>query len=194
MIDVIDYGGGNIGSVLRCLDRLEIPCRRANAKNPPSGKNPMLLPGVGAFGAVMERLQQGHMASQIQELVASGLPYLGICVGLQVLMASSEESPGIAGLALIPGHVVRFQAEKVPQIGWNAITPVCDPDAPSGYVYYVNSYYAVPGRSEMVLYQSDYNGLFCGAIQCKNITAFQFHPEKSGAFGQQLLKRWYDAL
>jgi imidazole glycerol-phosphate synthase subunit HisH len=189
MIDVIDYGGGNLGSVTRCLDRLEADYRITSTDNPPQGKNPLLFPGVGAFGAAMANLNQSGMADRIRTLVKEGTPYLGICIGLQVLFDSSEEAPGIQGLGLLPGKVVQFTQGKVPQVGWNWVE-TRQPDWPSGYVYFVNSYYPQPEAMSATLYQADYFGAFTAAVRQDNITAFQFHPEKSDAFGQSLIERW----
>lgn len=194
MIDVIDYGGGNIGSVLRCLERLDIAYQKVDAQTLPTGKNPLLLPGVGAFGATMTNLRKGGLADCVVDWVRQGVPYLGICVGLQVLLNSSEESPEAQGLGLIPGTVVKLKAPKVPQIGWNALYSPQEDGSQKGYVYFVNSYVAQPQDPRVVLYQADYEGPFCAAIQHQNITAYQFHPEKSGAFGHQLLRSWFDAL
>lgn len=189
MIEVIDYGGGNIGSMSRCLDRLGASWRMADAENPPSGEHPLLFPGVGAFGAAMANLKQSGLAERLRGLLRDGTPYLGVCIGLQVLFESSEEAPGVEGLGVIPGQVVRFRAKKTPQIGWNWITPV-QTDWEGQYVYFVNSYYPEPTEADCVLYRADYEGAFTAAIQRNNLTAFQFHPEKSGLWGQQLIERW----
>ena len=185
MLEVVDYGGGNLGSLQRCLQRLELAYRLTDA---PSGEVPLVLPGVGAFGAVARGLAEGGLDARVKAVVKEGVPFLGICVGLQILLDSSQESPAVTGLGLIPGEVVRFQARKVPQIGWNKVT---SPQGwPEGFVYFVNSYYAVPTRYEDVLYEADYEGRFCAAVRRDNLCAFQFHPEKSGEFGHQLLLRW----
>jgi len=188
-IDLVDIGGGNIGSVRRCLQRLEVPFRNVAVENPPDGSRPLVVPGVGAFGAVMNHLRTIQFDQIICQLVRAGTPYLGICIGMQILFDSSDESPGVPGLSLVQGKVVRFNAPKVPQIGWNLISSK-DPAWEPGYVYFVNSYYPQPVDDAVMLYQSDYGAPFCAAIKCDNITAFQFHPEKSGQFGQQLLERW----
>ncbi len=198
MIDVIDYGGGNLGSVLHCLQRLDVPYQRVSGKQLPSGKNPLLFPGVGGFGAVMSQLNQSGLTARIRHLVQEKTPYLGICIGLQVLFEGSEESPGVSGLGLIPGQVVKFRQDntpqpKVPQIGWNWVEAL-QPGWESGYVYFVNSYYPQPTESDCALYQASYSGEFTAAIQQGHMTAFQFHPEKSGLFGQSLIKRWRDAV
>ncbi len=193
MIEVIDYGGGNLGSIQRCLERLEQPYQMVNADSLPTGNNPMIFPGVGAFGAAMANLSKNGLGSRIQQLVQDEVPYLGICIGLQVLFEESEEAPGVSGLNLLSGKIVRFKAQKVPQIGWNAIRkPAIDP--PLGHVYFVNSYFPQPESTADVLYESDYEGLFCAAVKHKNMTAFQFHPEKSGAFGHQLMCEWFEDL
>lgn len=191
MIDVIDYGGGNLGSVLRCLERLEAPYRIAGADAPPGGENPLLFPGVGAFGAAMANLNRSNLAARLRKLVKEGTPYLGICIGLQVLFDDSEEAPGVNGLGLLPGRVVKFRQGKVPQIGWNWIESG-RPGWEDGHVYFVNSYFPRPEHADAVLYEADYHGRFAAAVQKENITAFQFHPEKSGEFGQTLIRRWLD--
>lgn len=191
MIDVIDYGGGNLGSVTRCLERLGAEFRVAGESTPPSGDNPLLFPGVGAFGAAMNNLVRGGLASRLRKLVNDGTPYLGICIGLQVLFEDSEEAPGVNGLGLLPGRVVKFRQGKVPQIGWNWIE-ARQPGWPDGHVYFVNSYYPRPAQPDAVLYEADYHGKFAAAVQKDNITAFQFHPEKSGDFGQRLIAGWLD--
>lgn len=195
VVEVIDYGGGNLGSLLRAFDRLQVPYVRCagNANNSfPSGKAPLVLPGVGAFGALMRQLKNRELTEPIQTVIRQGLPFLGVCVGLQVLFEGSEESPGEAGLAILPGAIKRFTAGKVPQIGWNWVESK-QQHWPNGYVYYVNSYYApLDVTRESVLFSSEYEQqAFCGAVHQANVTAFQFHPEKSGAFGHDLLAHWY---
>ncbi|MBK9145083.1 MAG: imidazole glycerol phosphate synthase subunit HisH [Candidatus Melainabacteria bacterium] len=197
-VDIIDAAGGNTGSVYRALERLGVAYNRVNQDNPPDGSRPIILPGVGSFGAVMSRLRQGDLDSRLVSLVKSGVPFLGICVGLQVLFEESEESPGITGLGLLPGQVRRFREGKVPQIGWNRVEstrPDLRGSYPDGYVYFVNSYFAEPTEpyeKEIVLYRGQYYRSFCAAVLKDNITAFQFHPEKSGRFGMSLISAWLD--
>jgi imidazole glycerol phosphate synthase glutamine amidotransferase subunit len=188
-VDLVDIGGGNIGSVSRCLHRLGVKFHQVDGQRPPDGSRPLIVPGVGAFGAVMESLSRSGLDGVLRKLVAGGTPYLGICVGMQVLFDKSAESPGAAGLGLVQGKVVRHQHEKVPQIGWNKIVSRHEKWQP-GYAYFVNSFYPVPQRDDVVLYEAEYGGRFCAAVSQDNITAFQFHPEKSGEFGEQLLRRW----
>jgi glutamine amidotransferase len=199
-IDLVEIGAGNIGSVKRCLERLNVSFQVVNPSNPPKGDTPLLLPGVGAFGPVMEHLRKDSFDERLRALVKGGTPYLGICIGMQILFDSSEEAKGVAGLGLIPGAVRKFQEGKVPQIGWNNVDLASqrngkDMDLPSsGFVYFVNSYYPDPLVDEQVLYYADYYVRFCAAVRSENITAFQFHPEKSGKFGQTLLERWIERV
>ncbi|MEM0951473.1 MAG: imidazole glycerol phosphate synthase subunit HisH [Cyanobacteria bacterium P01_H01_bin.74] len=213
MLNVIDFDGGNIGSVMNCLSRLAIPHQRVTNPKELSADNPILFPGVGAFGATMNRLNSAGLSEAIISRVKAGTPYLGICIGLQVLFESSQESPETKGLGLISGEVVKFQANsdagkaplKIPQIGWNWITRSKTADGntehhnqpdgfwPNGYVYFVNSFYPKPQDASCVLYTANYGEPFVAAVQYKNITAFQFHPEKSSQFGQNLIATWYQS-
>ena len=238
MLEIIDYGGGNLGSMTRCLERLDIPYKRvggdsrSSASSQPSGECPVLFPGVGAFGAAMQNLQERALTDRIRGLVNDGVPYLGVCIGLQVLFEYSEEAPEVPGLGLLPGVIKQYRRGKVPQIGWNRLQPVFKLDqalsanAPlqqaltsedpaflsplevkrqalqtfvsnqgdSACAYFVNSYYPVPDAPELTLFTADYYGEFCAAAQLidgqRNITAFQFHPEKSGHFGHDLIQEW----
>ena len=193
MLDLINCGG-NIGSIIRCFNRLEIRYRLVESGDELSGRNPLVLPGVGSFGALMNNLNFAGFTERLVELVKLGSPLLGICVGLQVLFDKSEESPEIPGLGLIKGEIVRFRKGKIPQIGWNRIEPKTGSGFEPGYVYFVNSYYAVPEDNEVTLYTADYNGPFCAAVKTGSIIAFQFHPEKSDKFGHDLIRRWLNDL
>lgn len=192
MIDLVNCGG-NLGSMRRCLERLKAPYRIAESAGDLNG-NPIVLPGVGQFGTVMERLNKTGLSERIKDLVLSGTPYLGICVGMQIIFDESEESPGVKGLGFIEGDVVRFKKGKIPHIGWNRVEPAAGSNLNPGFAYFVHSYYARPRAKEKIIYRADYFGPFCAAVADKNITAFQFHPEKSHEFGHELLRRWIDAL
>jgi imidazole glycerol phosphate synthase glutamine amidotransferase subunit len=196
-VELVDVGGGNIGSVRRCLERLDIQYEQVSTAKQLTGNFPLILPGVGSFGAVMQYLRANGLDRRVFDLVRSGTPYLGICVGLQILFEGSEETDGIAGLGLLPGQVVKFRQGKVPQIGWNLVsaTPQGKDFFPEQeYVYFVNSYYASPADDQAICLTSDYYETFCAAIHHKNITAFQFHPEKSGKAGERLILRWLDEV
>lgn len=200
LFQIIDYGGGNLGSVLRCLQRLSIPYTLCSGgeDGQPADNQPVLLPGVGSFGAVMAALHERGLVAPLRRLLSAGTPYLGICVGLQILFAGSSESPGVAGLGVLAGQVVRFPDDasglKVPQIGWNRVAPgAADPGAPPGFAYFVNSYYAVPEDPGVVLYQARYGVPFCAAVRRGALMGSQFHPERSGPFGHDLVRRFFDA-
>lgn len=188
-VDIIESAGGNVGSICRAFERLGVEYRKVNEQRPPDGSRPVVLPGVGAFGAVMSRLKERELDKTITKLVDDGVSFLGVCVGLQVLFEESEESPGMSGLGILPGRIVRFQQGKVPQIGWNYVESESG-DWDAGYAYFVNSFYAEPAAPDVVLYRSKYYEPFCAAVKKKNVTAFQFHPEKSGSFGMTLLQKW----
>jgi len=192
MLDLISVGG-NLGSITRAIARLGEKFRLVCKGSELIGENPIVLPGVGSFGAFIKAINQSGLKYPLISAIKSGAPFLGICVGMQVLFDKSEESPDVKGLGIISGDVVRFKAPKVPQVGWNRITPRRE-GYEKGHVYFVNSYYARPQDESVILYTADYGGTFCAAVKHKNITAFQFHPEKSLYFGQSLLRRWLDAL
>jgi imidazole glycerol-phosphate synthase subunit HisH len=194
MLQLIGVVGGNLGSVQRAFNRLELPYRLITHASQLTPESPIVLPGVGAFGAVMANLHQHQLVDPIIQLVQAGTPYLGICLGQQILFNQSEEAPGVAGLGLLPGRVVRFPSNnglKVPQVGWNVITP-CQAGWPTGHVYFVNSFMAQPDNPTDVLYTADYGHPFCAAVRAGHMTGFQFHPEKSSEFGHQLLRQWAD--
>ena len=195
MVEVVDYGGGNMASLCRGLDRAGIPWVVAGDATALTGCQPAILPGVGSFGAVMSALRARGLDTRLRDLAGAGVPLLGICVGLQVLFESSEESAHVDGLGLLAGRVRRFTAGKVPQIGWNRIEPARPGmGLDAGYVYFVNSYCAAPEDQSDTLFTAVYYDPFCAAVQRGPMTAFQFHPEKSGDFGRDLLRWWYDAV
>jgi imidazole glycerol phosphate synthase glutamine amidotransferase subunit len=189
-VDLVDIGGGNRGSVMRLMRRLDLKFRAVGPENPPDGTRPIVLPGVGSFGAVMAHVCRSGLDQIICDLVRAGTPYLGICVGLQALFDESDESPGVPGLGILAGRVKRFSAGKVPQIGWNLISDHSGRGWESGYAYFVNSYFVQPQSREAVLYEADYFERFCAGVLIGNIAGFQFHPEKSGQFGELLMKKW----
>lgn len=191
MIEVIDYGGGNLGSLMRSLKRLKAEALPINRGVDISGRNPVVLPGVGAFAAVMRALKERGFDTALKDTVFGRVPFLGICVGLQVLFENSQESPNVSGLAALKGQVVRYARGKVPQIGWNRVES--RGEEPEGYAYFVNSYYAQPEDESCVTLTADYFGTFCAGVRQGDITAYQFHPEKSGLYGQELLGRWINA-
>ena len=190
MIAIIDYGAGNLRSVKNALDYFKAGSIITDKPKDVINADGLILPGDGSFGFLMDSLKKKELIIPIKNFIKSGKPFLGICLGLQALFEESEESPGIKGLGLLKGKVIKFQKGKIPQIGWNKIIPAKNNIFMEGYVYFVNSYYAVPKDKSAIASETDYFGKFASAIQCKNITAMQFHPERSGKFGIELLRRW----
>lgn len=189
-VTIIDYGSGNLKSISNALASLGYGCSITPNPDVLPSAEMLLFPGVGSFGSMMRNLSCSGMDVAIRKSVSSGIPFLGICLGLQALFDSSEESAGVAGLGLIKGKVKRFQKGKVPQIGWNEVIPNSQGIIPRSNYYFVNSYYAVPEDRSMILAQTEYHVRFPSAIRKSNITAVQFHPELSGQAGLQFLKNW----
>lgn len=190
MITLVDYGAGNLKSVRNALEHLGQKCRASSEPEEILDADRLVFPGVGSFGFMMASLRKKGSDAAIRDYISSGRPFLGICLGLQALFEESEESIGVSGLGIFKGKSVRFTAGKVPQIGWNKITPVKNGLFREGYAYFVNSYYVVPEDGSIIAAKTDYSLEFASAIQYRNITAVQFHPEKSGEFGIRILERW----
>lgn len=189
-ITIIDYGGGNVSSICNAFK-----CLRAEVNltsDPADLKNPerLVLPGVGSFGYVMDALNERNLVEPIREAAKNDVPFLGICIGMQVLFAESEESPEGVGLDLIPGKVEKFKAGKIPQLGWNKITPLHGELLTEGYGYFANSFKAVCEDDDDVLAMTNYFGQFPSAVKKYSVMGVQFHPEKSGPWGLEFLRRW----
>lgn len=201
MITVIDYGAGNLKSVGNALSYLGVSFRVSSEREEILTADKVLLPGVGAFGDAMESLRTCHLVNTLYDVVEANKPFLGICLGYQLLFESSEESPGVSGLGILPGKVRRLpevSGLKIPQIGWNSIA--CTPRegsifAPSQgqYVYFVHSYYVEPKEDDVVACYTDYGIRFASAVERGNLHACQFHPEKSGRVGLEILKRFAES-
>ena len=199
MIGIIDYGMGNLGSVTNACRFLELDAKIITRKREMDSCRAVILPGVGAFGDCMEHLVEHNFVSAIKDWVGQGKPLLGICLGLQVLFDSSEESPGVPGLGLFPGSVKRFDLPrelKVPQIGWNRIREV-QPDCPmfdgidnGSFFYLVHSYYVCPDDPSIVAGETDYGIEYCSCAWRDNVFATQFHPEKSQAAGLRMFSNF----
>ena len=190
MIAIIDYGAGNLKSVKNALDYLKVDSIITDRADDILKADRLILPGDGSFGYMMENLKKKSLVKPIKKFISDGKPFLGICLGLQGLFEESEESPNVKGLSIFKGKVVKFRKGKVPQIGWNKITSNKNSLFKNDYMYFVNSYYVVPKNDSIIAAITNYNGNFVSAIQYKNITAMQFHPEKSGKAGIKLLRRW----
>ncbi len=196
MICIVDYGMGNLRSVEKAFAFLG---QKAVVTSDPEivlSASGVVLPGVGAFGDAAKELAERGLTDPLRESIASGVPFLGICLGLQLLFAESEESPGTQGLGILPGRVVRFPSRvKIPHMGWNDIRtlrphPVLEGIKDGSYFYFVHSYYVVPEREEHRLTLTEYGDDFVSGVACDNLVAFQFHPEKSSGAGLRLLENF----
>jgi imidazole glycerol-phosphate synthase subunit HisH len=196
MLAVIDYGAGNLRSVMHTLKHLN--AQNVQLVQEPSqlkGATKIILPGVGAFAYGMQILKERNLIQPIKQVVADGVPYLGICLGMQFLFDYSEEMGQFEGLGILEGCVTRFpnfENLKVPHIGWNNLIPQRDSAFLEGinsnnYAYFVHSYYCVPTHASDVLISANYGLEFCAGVQHDNIYGVQFHPEKSQRTGLQLL-------
>lgn len=198
MIAIIDYDAGNVKSVEKALQALNQEVVVTNDRATLLAADKVILPGVGAFGDAMEKLQSYGLVEVIHELVERKKPFLGICLGLQLMFEQSEESPGVKGLGLLKGKIVRFpQSElKVPQIGWNSLEfpkkSVLFEGINSGeYVYFVHSYY-LKAEEDVVIATTEYGVTVHAAVEKDNIFACQFHPEKSSGVGLHILKNFVE--
>ncbi len=197
MIAIIDYGAGNLLSVEKALRYLGCECA-VTAKAAELGAADMaILPGVGAFGDAMCQLRERRLEQPIRKFIASGRPFLGICLGLQILFESSEESPGVEGLGVLKGKICRLPDNfglKVPHMGWNSLQ-IKKPGGlfagiqPEPYVYFVHSYY-LRAEEDIVTASAQYGVELHAAVQKGKLFACQFHPEKSGELGLALLRNF----
>jgi glutamine amidotransferase len=194
MIGVIDYRAGNAPSVLYALDRLGLAARLVGDAAAVGEVDHLILPGVGAARATLDSLDASGLVGPLRRRVMDdAVPFLGICIGLQILFERSEEGPTDA-LGWLPGEVRRFpDSGRVPQIGWNAVRlrrrhPVVTDLPETPYCYFVNSYYAVPADPDHVLGTTEYGVDFCSVVAHRNVVATQFHAEKSGEIGLRLLQ------
>ena len=198
MIAIIDYDAGNIKSVEKALLSLGEDVVLTRDATVIEQADKVILPGVGAFGDAMHRLSEYGLVDVIKRVCDSGKPFLGICLGLQLLFDSSEESPGVDGLGILPGRIVRFPDDtgyKIPQIGWNSIEISPNArlfkDIPNqSYVYFVHSYYLVAEDEKIVAATTDYAAHVHASVEKDNIFACQFHPEKSGDVGLKILSNF----
>ncbi len=209
MIAIVDYGAGNVASVRKAIAHLGADARLTADPQELAQATMLVFPGQGQFGQAMARLRERGLDAVLRAHVASGRPFVGICLGLQLLFDASDEAPGVPGLGLLPGHVRRF-AERapdggrvtIPQIGWNQLelqrhgTPL-DAMGEAAHVYFVHSYHVVPDDPSVITATAVHGERFVASVQRDNLLAVQFHPEKSGAAGLQLWSallgsRWWE--
>ncbi len=198
MIAIIDYDAGNIRNVENALHALSQETVVTREPETILRAERCILPGVGAFGDAMEKLHRYGLVPVIRQYAESGKPFLGICLGLQLLFASSEESAGVAGLGILPGVIRRIPEApglKIPHIGWNDIrlrpgSRLFAGIADGSYVYFVHSYYLQAGDGDIVAATAEYGTTIHAAVEKGNVFACQFHPEKSGDVGMQILQNF----
>ncbi len=195
MLAVVDYGAGNLRSVVHALSHLGVQNMRVVQDGRDlKGANKIILPGVGAFGAGMNQLAERNLVQPLRDAAAAGVPMLGICVGMQFLFDRSDEMGDFKGLAIIPGYVTRFPKLpmlKVPHMGWNQIRQcrsceLLEGLTPDSYGYFVHSYYCTPENPEDIVAEVDYGVPFTAVVQHENVYGVQFHPEKSQTMGLQI--------
>jgi imidazole glycerol-phosphate synthase subunit HisH len=197
-IAIIDYGMGNLRSVQKGFEK--IGCQAIITGDPAvvAAAEKIVLPGVGAFEDAIGELRRKNLVTPVLDAIHSGKPFLGICLGLQMLFETSYENGRHEGLGVLKGDCVRFELPEeyaVPHMGWNQLmirrpAPVLNGLAEGTYVYFVHSYYVVPSEPEVIAAETDYGGPFCAMIWRDNIFAAQFHPEKSQAEGLKILKNF----
>ncbi len=201
MLAVIDYGAGNLRSVVHALNYLGVESMRVvHTAHELRGADKIILPGVGAFGAGMQQLHAQSLVQPIIDAVRTGVPYLGICLGMQFLFDYSDEMGIHKGFGLLPGRVTRFPERnslKVPHMGWNQLTPtrasiLLQGIDSSSHAYFVHSYYCIPDDPADTLINTCYGDDFCAGVQHGSIYGVQFHPEKSQKTGLQILSNFLE--
>lgn len=195
MIGIIDYGAGNLLSVVNALNYLKVEHRLIKKPADFKGVKKIVLPGVGAFGYAIEQLHEKRLFEKVYEWIMLNKPYFGICLGLQLLFERSEEAPGIKGLGVFDGAVKKFARCKVPQIGWNRVEivkpcPMVHQSDNHLFYYFLHSYYVYGVLEDLIVGIAQYNVSYPAIINKGNIYAVQFHPEKSGKEGLKLLENW----
>jgi imidazole glycerol phosphate synthase glutamine amidotransferase subunit len=196
VIALLDYGAGNVGSVLKAVHYLGSPSQVVSSPHALESADKIILPGQGHFGSMLAALADRGLLDVLKHKIAAGTPYLGICLGLQALYEASEEAPAVAGLGILRGTVTRFKVlDKVPQIGWNQLqirrgSRLFQFVKDSSFAYYCHSYYC-PDVAEAVAV-TEYGETYASGIEKENVWAVQFHPEKSGEVGLRVLKNFLE--
>ncbi|MFH1477869.1 MAG: imidazole glycerol phosphate synthase subunit HisH [Verrucomicrobiota bacterium] len=200
MIAIVDYNAGNLTSVKLSLDYLGTRSEITQDPERIRAAERVIFPGVGSAGAAMQNIRALGLADVLRQVVQRGTPFLGICLGTQIVFEASEEDGGVPGLGILAGTVKRFHptnpADKVPQIGWNSVTfikphPLFEGIESGSEFYFVHSYYPTPAERACVLGETEYADVrFASVVARANLAATQFHPEKSGRLGLQLLKNF----
>jgi glutamine amidotransferase len=199
---IIDYGAGNVRSVCNTLDAIGAERKMVGSPDELEGIDSLIFPGVGAFGDCSRNLSESGLMDPLRDWIAANKPFLGICIGFQMLFEGSSESPGSPGLGSLPGTVVRFPDEsglKVPHMGWNHLE-LTDPSDPawaglgdSPHFYFVHSYFPEPADPSIAASTTNYGRPFTSSVRRGNLFATQFHPEKSQAAGARLIRNFLDS-
>ena len=200
MIAILDYDAGNIKRVEKALAYLDADAVLTRDPELILKADKVILPGVGAFGDAMGKIRGFGLEQAIRDVVKKGTPFLGICLGLQLIFESSEEAPSVTGLSLLKGNILKIpkgEYEKIPHMGWNSLHLKNDGRLFKGidegaYVYFVHSYYLKAAQEAAVKAETEYNTCIHASVEKDNIFACQFHPEKSGTVGLRILKNFID--
>jgi glutamine amidotransferase/cyclase len=194
VIALLNYGAGNVGSVLKAIEHLGHSAAVVDRPESLRAAEKIIFPGQGHFGTMMRALEERRLLEPLRDLLASGTPFLGICLGLQALYEASDEAPEVPGLALLPGRVTRFQGVfKVPHVGWSQLE-IRSPSrlfqgvVDGSFVYFCHSYYGPVTKESSAV--TCYGQTFAAGLEMKNICAVQFHPEKSGEVGLRVLENF----
>ena len=198
MISIVDYGMGNLRSVQKAFEKLGFPAAICTRAAEIAGAEKLVLPGVGAFRDAIDELRRQDLVEPIREHIAAGKPFLGICLGLQLLFDVSYEDGEWPGLGILPGEVVRFRDQpglKIPHMGWNSLDivrrpPILDGIPDEAYFYFVHSYHVVPQDEAVIAARTEHGASFVSVVARDNLFATQFHPEKSQRVGLRLLKNF----
>ena len=209
-VAILDYGLGNLFSIVQGCANVGLKSEITNKNKIIKESDGLILPGVGSFGDAMTKLAELELIDTIKDFIASGKPVMGICLGMQILFSRSEEFGNYTGLDVISGKILKFpnlsgsKKIKVPQIGWNKIyksnpltleNPILEGVGNGEFMYFVHSYYAKPDSNGVVLTTTNYEGTdYCSAVVKENVTAFQFHPEKSAGKGLKIYENWISQL
>ncbi|MCR5737569.1 MAG: imidazole glycerol phosphate synthase subunit HisH [Eubacterium sp.] len=198
MIAIIDYDAGNIKSVEKAFQYIGEETILTRDTDVLLNADHVVLPGVGAFGDAMQKIKDYHLENTIYDIVDKKIPFMGICLGLQLLFESSDETPGVSGLGILPGKILRIpdaEGLKIPHIGWNSLELTNNGRLFEGihnesYVYFVHSYYLKAENEEIVKASTEYGTHIHASVEKDNVFACQFHPEKSGDVGLEILKNF----
>lgn len=197
MIALLDYGAGNVGSVLKAVDYLGYSAEAVDRPKLMESAAKIIFPGQGHFGQMMAALEERGLLEPLREMLGAGRPFLGICLGLQALYEGSEEAPEVRGLGILPGRVKRFEGVfKIPHVGWSQLelhrgSKLLAGVPPASFVYFCHSYYGpVTGQSVAT---TEYGQTFAAAVEMGPVWAVQFHPEKSSEVGLRVLKNFLEA-